>query len=44
MGDTPQTVRLMCSHVLEASNAPAATAMDAALGGFDELAAEHAPE
>jgi integrase len=37
IGDTPQTVRLVYSHMLEASSAPAAAAMDAALGGFDEV-------
>ena len=36
IGDTPQTVRLVYAHMLEASSAPAAAAMDAALGGFDE--------
>lgn len=36
IGDTPHTVRLVYSHMLEASSAPAAASMDAALGGFDE--------
>jgi integrase len=35
IGDTPQTVRLVYAHMLEASSAPAAAAMDAALDGFD---------
>jgi integrase len=35
IGDTPQTVRLVYAHMLEASSAPAAAAMDAALEGFD---------
>lgn len=41
IGDTPQTVRLVYAHMLEASSAPAAAAMDAALGGFDEPEPEH---
>jgi integrase len=36
IGDMPQTVRLVYAHMLEASSASAAAAMDAALGGFDE--------
>jgi hypothetical protein len=36
IGDTPQTVRLVYAHMLEASSAPAAAAMDAALTGFDD--------
>jgi integrase len=35
IGDTPMTVRLVYAHMLEASSAPAAAAMDAALEGFD---------
>jgi hypothetical protein len=35
IGDTPQTVRLVYAHMLEASSAPAAAAMDAALSGFE---------
>jgi integrase len=41
IGDTPQTVRLVYSHMLEASSAPAAAAMDAALEGFDLVAHTH---
>lgn len=32
MGDTPPTVRAVYAHVLEASSAPAAAAIDAVLG------------
>lgn len=35
IGDTPNTVRLVYAHMLEASSAPAAAAIDAALGGFE---------
>jgi integrase len=38
IGDTPATVREVYAHMLEASSAPAAAAMDAALEGFDEPA------
>jgi integrase len=44
IGDTPQTVRLVYAHMLEASSAPAAAAMDAALVGFDEPISEHRHE
>lgn len=33
IGDTPETVRSVYSHMLEASSAPAAASIDAALGG-----------
>ena len=35
IGDTPNTVRLVDAHMLEASSAPAAAAIDAALGGYE---------
>ncbi len=35
IGDTPHTVRLVYSHMLEDSSAPAAAAIDAALVGFE---------
>ena len=35
IGDTPHTVRLVYSHMLEASSAPAAAAIDEALGGLE---------
>ena len=35
IGDTPHTVRLVYSHMLEASSAPAAAAIDVALAGLE---------
>lgn len=35
IGDTPTTVRLVYAHMLEASSAPAAAAIDAALSGLE---------
>ena len=35
IGDTPHTVRLVYSHMLEASSTPAAAAIDAALSGLE---------
>lgn len=34
IGDTPQTVQQVYAHMLEASSAPAAAAIDSALGGL----------
>lgn len=35
IGDTPHTVRLVYAHMLEGSSAPAAAAIDAALGNVE---------
>jgi hypothetical protein len=34
IGDTPETVRRVYAHMLEASSEPAATSINAALGSF----------